>query len=727
MEPVLPLFKQRINREILRFFPIILCFFACSVFAETFAEDSLHIAAFYEKVESGDSTGAQELLLTLSENPDDELARKANFLLAKMAFETDDFNGVHEAIALGIPESLSDWGGYLQAMAFLEGERPADAAASLAQLASDSGSVLAEEGLWRLATLALEKGYIDSTIRLTTHYRVRFPDGPHRQEIELLKASALIILREYAAAVECLYRAELLGPTTDAGKKAELKRFSFRQLYAFEPRPLNLTETKRRLEMLAEVGAYKTATLWVEELLPKAVSPEFEDILLHWKGKLLARRRRHQDAIPVLSEHRQKFPDSPYADETLYELGRSAYLRSRDNLAIESLRRVVERREDFRRVLDALKLLGILYADAGDLKNARAAFTELATIAEGHPTEVQALWQLGWIHWDMAQFSKARKAWARLSDIEKDSDFAPAALYWRGRCFEKKGKEQRAREFFDRTRTFFPHSYYSLLTTAKLPADTLAAIEWGASSWEPFHCSGDSTANPHVEKFCLLMHLRLSDLALREWSAVKHELGESPGLWWCRAVLLNDIGDDRQAWLTIRDHLRLFLLKGDAKLPDLFWRIAYPLDFDDIVKKYALVRGLDPHFVLGLICQESRFHADIASGVGAIGLMQLMPPTAHRIARKLGMSYSRSKLIDPEYNIALGTAYLAELFEEFAGDSILVLAAYNAGESAAQAWDAEFGGEADVLVEHIPYSETRIFVKRVLQHIAAYRRLYPDL
>jgi soluble lytic murein transglycosylase len=290
------------------------------------------------------------------------------------------------------------------------------------------------------------------------------------------------------------------------------------------------------------------------------------------------------------------------------------------------------------------------------------------------------------------------------------------------------GKASRAREFFDQTRTFFPHSYYSLLTAQKLPADTLAAAEWGASSWEPFRCPADSVAaNSHWEKFCLLTHLRLSDLALREWPEVQRELGESPGLWWRRAVLLNDMGDDKQAWLTIRDHLRNFLLKGDSRLPDLFWRIAYPLDFDDIVKKYALARGLNPHFVLGLICQESRFQSDIASNAGAVGLMQLMPPTAQRVARKLGLSYSQGKLTDPEYNIALGTAYLAELFEEFAGDSVLVLAAYNAGDSAAQSWDEEFGGQSDVFVEHIPYRETRIFVKRVLQHIAAYRRLYPHL
>lgn len=723
----MPLFEQKVYRQIQLLILTLLCFVARSVFAGTFAEDSLHIAAFYQKVESGDSAGARALLFALSENPDDELARKANFLLAKTAFDAGDFDAVHEAAALGIPEALSDWGAYLQAMAYLEVGRSTDAARCLARLAADPISVLAEEGLWRLASLALEKGYIDSTIRLTTRYRVRFPDGPHRQEIELLKASALVLLREYAAAVECLYRAELLGPTTEAGKKAELKRLSFRQFYAFEPRPLNLTEIKRHLEALDQAQAYNTATLWIEELLGKADSPKLEDILLYWKGRVLARRGRHREAIPVLTEHRRKFPNSLYTNETLYELGRSAYLRSEDSLAIASLRRVAERRNNVQLVLDALKLLGILHADASNLEEARAAFEELVAFAEGHPAQLQALWRLGWVLWDLSLFPEAERTWARLWDGGKSSDYAPAALYWRARCFEKMHKVQHARKLLTRMRTLFPHSYYSLLMGSKFPADTLPAVEDEASAWTPFHCRTDSSAGPHLEKFCLLEHLRLSELALREWPALKAELGESPGLWWRRAALLDDAGDRKQAWLVIRDHLRQLLLTEDAGFPDLFWRIAYPLDFDDIIKKHALAQGLDPYFVLGLICQESRFRADIASGAGAIGLMQLMPETARRMARKLGISHSQRGLVDPEYNITLGTAYLAKLLEEFWGDSILVLAAYNAGESAAQAWYEEFGGEADVFVEHIPYRETRFFIKRVLQHRAAYRRLYPDL
>ena len=67
-------------------------------------------------------------------------------------------------------------------------------------------------------------------------------------------------------------------------------------------------------------------------------------------------------------------------------------------------------------------------------------------------------------------------------------------------------------------------------------------------------------------------------------------------------------------------------------------------------------------------------------------------------------------------------------FEKFNGDTILVLCAYNAGESRAQEWSAKFGmRERDVFIERIPFRETRLFVKRNIEHRAAYRRLYPDV
>jgi soluble lytic murein transglycosylase len=105
--------------------------------------------------------------------------------------------------------------------------------------------------------------------------------------------------------------------------------------------------------------------------------------------------------------------------------------------------------------------------------------------------------------------------------------------------------------------------------------------------------------------------------------------------------------------------------------------------------------------------------------------MQLVPPTARRIARTLKMRYSSRLLTSPEANVRMGTAYFAERVREFGG-SHLALASYNAGETAVRRWIAERPGLTDreEFIDDIPYPETQNYVKRILGTAEDYRRLY---
>jgi soluble lytic murein transglycosylase len=90
--------------------------------------------------------------------------------------------------------------------------------------------------------------------------------------------------------------------------------------------------------------------------------------------------------------------------------------------------------------------------------------------------------------------------------------------------------------------------------------------------------------------------------------------------------------------------------------------------------------------VLGLIRQESRFIGETRSGVGASGLMQLMPGTARWMARKLGMEYRASMIGDPAFNLQVGVAYLKRLVDDFEGSLPMATAAYNAGPGRPRRW-----------------------------------------
>ncbi|MEP5198180.1 MAG: lytic transglycosylase domain-containing protein, partial [Paracoccaceae bacterium] len=131
---------------------------------------------------------------------------------------------------------------------------------------------------------------------------------------------------------------------------------------------------------------------------------------------------------------------------------------------------------------------------------------------------------------------------------------------------------------------------------------------------------------------------------------------------------------------------------------------------------------------LAIARRESEFDPVVKSGVGARGLMQLMPATAKAVARYLQIPYSRDRLTsEPAYNARLGTAYLDELMEIFDGNIVMVSAGYNAGPGRPIRWMKTRGdprrGEIDIVdwIEHIPFNETRNYVMRVAESLPVYR------
>ncbi len=144
-------------------------------------------------------------------------------------------------------------------------------------------------------------------------------------------------------------------------------------------------------------------------------------------------------------------------------------------------------------------------------------------------------------------------------------------------------------------------------------------------------------------------------------------------------------------------------------------------------------KPVEKAMVYGLSRQESEFHPGAQSGAGARGLMQLMPGTAKIIARQYRMRYSKSKLTsDPVYNVTLGAAHLGDLIADFGGSYVLTLVGYNAGPRRATDWIKAYGDlrhasvDAVDWVEHIPFTETRKYVQKVLQNVHVYRsRLSP--
>jgi soluble lytic murein transglycosylase len=158
-----------------------------------------------------------------------------------------------------------------------------------------------------------------------------------------------------------------------------------------------------------------------------------------------------------------------------------------------------------------------------------------------------------------------------------------------------------------------------------------------------------------------------------------------------------------------------------------FREITLPLRHEDIIRQQARDKDLDPALIAAVIYQESKFRHR-TSEAGAVGLMQILPDTAHFIAeRSGGTQFTTEDLATPQINISYGSWYLRHLLDHYDGNKVLAIAAYNAGQTNVDKWVTRAGGEASFdHTKDIPFPETRGYVAGVLEHEQEYREHYAE-
>ena len=188
-------------------------------------------------------------------------------------------------------------------------------------------------------------------------------------------------------------------------------------------------------------------------------------------------------------------------------------------------------------------------------------------------------------------------------------------------------------------------------------------------------------------------------------------------------------------WKESLDLISRYTSREDYEISREDLYLFYPRPFKELIEKNAQDAGLGAEILYGLIRTESYFMADVVSRSGAVGLAQLMVPTAAdmagRIARRGGPDYRGPNgidLKDPEVNVHIGSFYLRYLTEQM-GSPMLALLAYNGGMGRMRRWLAadrqQSGGlPLDLFLETIEYGETREYGRRVLAAAAVYGYLY---
>ncbi len=222
--------------------------------------------------------------------------------------------------------------------------------------------------------------------------------------------------------------------------------------------------------------------------------------------------------------------------------------------------------------------------------------------------------------------------------------------------------------------------------------------------------------NPSLNRAAYAIANGLRPEGVREWN-YSTNLAKPGGMTDRELIAAAQFACDKQIW----DRC-INTSERTKALIDLEQR--FPMPFRDAVVKRAQSINLDPAYVYGLIRQESRFIMDARSGVGASGLMQVMPATARETARRIGMTgFTADQITDLGTNIAIGTGYLKMVLDDVGGSMPMAAAAYNAGPGRPRTWRGQSGSpsvDAAIWAESIPFSETRDYVKKVLSNTTNY-------
>jgi soluble lytic murein transglycosylase len=419
--------------------------------------------------------------------------------------------------------------------------------------------------------------------------------------------------------------------------------------------------------------------------------------------------------------------------------------------------------------LDAERIYSLEQADRGN-KNETAMLADVDALVKGYPKSswtADALFGAGNFYWVNLDRDRAADFYRRSLEIAPDgknayvadwrlawtaylerkpeaadmleayvrryplSSYIQDSLYWLGRSYERAGSPDRARSFYLADVNRFPLTYFGEKAAERImpdapgdPAENIAEVVSVIPAAPPVPPLDppDAAAERQARAQAL------SDIAFDSSAELEYRAAyfatRAPKFLLNAAGAAIAAGHYGAGMAAVRQAIPQLEARRIADIPNDAWRAAFPLPYEPNLRSEAAHNQLDPMLVAGLIRQESAFESKAMSRAGAVGLMQVEPTTALKMARQMRVRYARARLTDPGYNLQIGSRYLANLLQSF-GTPEAALAAYNAGEDHVAEWTmGQNYLETPEFVESIPFTETREYVQIVIRNAEVYRQVY---
>lgn len=544
---------------------------------------------------------------------------------------------------------------------------------------------------------------------------------------ERLRSSDPRAARRYARRIMVRYPDTDAAPTADLGlQTADLtdrERFDRARVLMAHFRYVEAREELRRLVehprlgaearwLVGVIGLSKLRDDPVEaramlERVAAAPGPHAEEALLG-VVRTWVKQDKYEDALKVAQTLLRRYPHGKYREAVAYYRGWLPYDERRCGEAVPALRRYVAS-----------------YGDRGSYVRGFIAWCAVREQRwEDVLTEYDALVRYG------GALTRG-KAW-----------------YWQAVALDALGRRDEARERLARLRSDYPLTWYDILGQQRLARwdgrdPRASALPWPeggglALAAHPMPALTEVMAWPRLsgrsasafERVGRLVAVGEVDLAREEYGPlrdrVERAVPKARRVAFIRAMA-DAVEDYKHGW-DLASGGRLGGMWELESPESARWLMGYPRAYRPLVEHLGAADGIEPEFVYSIMRQESRYHPAMVSAMDAVGALQMIFPTAEKVAAERGLSFDPVSFSDPRVGFAYSTHYMARHDRMWHGQLVLTAASYNAGPKPVARWLRENrGAPLDRLVEEFSYNEARAYCRMVASHLLRYLWLYePD-
>jgi soluble lytic murein transglycosylase len=529
------------------------------------------------------------------------------------------------------------------------------------------------------------------------------------------------------------------GEKTEASCKAFATRYPCAELpgpcHALElPKGLSARQRFERAENLFACWGYQDAAAEFEVCLTDPAFRRHRDRCHFYLGEIHARKLRDDRQKAFDHFHHVYQHGGGAKDYALYQMARCQMNLERYPEALALFERYIRTFPKGPHVERCYYYLGWLPYDHDDLDAALVGFDRYLDQYKKGELRSYILWFKAWSLFRLKRLSESARLLERLEGYGNDI-VAGKAYYWLGRIALEQGHVKPARKWFNKALERYPLSYYGTLSWRQLeklgsprPHPLFEVGYQAVTRPLPGHLNDlvDATLARKLEATMdavLVGEMR----AARTWfaphaSAFEDQTAHNPiaAQQWLLSLLeepstMRSFGRKK---VRLRGHV-------PTEKNHSGWVFEYPEAYLRLIEVQAAKTGLPTWFFYSIMRQESRYRRGVISWADAVGLVQVIPPTGSKTAKRLGRPFDRFNLSDPAVNLLLGTSYLGFLARDFHNQLTLVAASYNAGPDPIRTFVAANGKEGwDFLVEEIAYNEARNYCRKVTGHVLKYLATY---